>query len=503
MSLIGAVDQGTSSTRFIVYSPNGEVVAGHQVTVSRSTPKPGWVEQDPLEIINSVRICLNAVATKLEAMDKSPKDVCAIGITNQRETLVVWEKYTGTPLYNAIVWCDARNADLVDDLAKKYGGSDAFVEKTGLPLSPYFTATKLLWLRQNVPAVQKALDEKTCLIGTIDTWIVWCLTGGHTHVTDVTNASRTMLLDIRKLEWDNELLKIFGVPRAVLPKVMSSAEVYGCLTEEYGSFEGCAISGILGDQQASLVGTKCMRKGTTKVTYGTGCFLLTNTGETPQFSKNGLITTIGYKLGRRTPVCYALEGSISTCGMAVQWLNDILGKSETVAELAQSVEDNGGVYFVPAFSGLLCPYWKPNARGCFLGITGYTQRGHMARAVLEGIAFQAADVLKCIDLPLSEIRVDGGLSRSDLLLQFQADLLDLDVLRGYNVEATSKGAAIAAAYGIGMVGAGIITGDEECKTFSPCMSERRRERKLKMWKKAVQRSMDWVEEHEEEEEESD
>lgn len=499
MSLIGSVDQGTSSTRFTVYAPSGEVITGHQTPVSRTTPKPGWVEQDPLEIINSVRVCLNAVATKLESMDRSPKDVIAIGITNQRETLVIWEKFTGRPLYNAIVWCDARNADVVDELAKKYGGTNAFAEKTGLPLSTYFTATKLLWLRKNVPEVQKALDEKTCLIGTIDTWITWCLTGGHTHVTDVTNSSRTMLLDIQKLEWDNEMLKVFGIPRQVLPKVVSSAEVYGCVTDEYGAFEGCAISGMLGDQQASLVGTKCMRKGTAKITYGTGCFLLCNTGETPEFSKSGLITTVGYKLGRRSPVCYALEGSVATCGMAVQWLNDILGKSETISELASSVEDSGGVYFVPAFSGLLCPYWKPDARGTFMGITGYTQRGHFARAVLEGIAFQASDVLACIDIPLNEVRVDGGLSRSDLLLQFQADLLNIDVLRGANVEATSKGAAIAAAYGIGMAGAGIITGDEECKTFSPMVSDRKRSFKLKMWKKAIQRSMDWLEQEEEDE----
>ena len=257
---------------------------------------------------------------------------------------------------------------------------------------------------------------------------------------------------------------------------------------------------MIGDQQASLVGTKCMRKGTAKITYGTGCFLLCNTGETPQISKSGLITTVGYKMGRRKPVNYALEGSVATCGMAVQWLADILGKSESVHDLAGSVEDSGGVYFVPAFSGLLCPYWKPDARGTFIGLTGFTQRGHMARAVLEGIAFQASDVLAVVDMPLSEVRVDGGLSRSDLLLQFQADLLGLDVLRGANVEATSKGAAIAAAYGIGMIGAGLITGDDECRTFSPMMAPRIIRHKKRMWKKAVQRSMDWVEQEEEEEE---
>jgi len=492
-SFIGSIDQGTSSTRFTVYSATGEVIASHQVPVSRSTPHPGWVEQDPLEIINSVRLCMTNVANKLKKLGFSPNDVMGIGITNQRETVVVWEKQTGRPLYNAVVWCDNRNADLVENLAKQVGGVNKFSDKTGLPLSPYFSATKLLWLRQNVPEVQAAFDNGSCLVGNIDTWVTWCLTNGNTFVTDVTNASRTLLMDIRKLEWDDELLKVFGVPKNALPRIMSCSEVYGRVTDQYGAFEGCAISGIIGDQQASLVGNKCLRKGTAKITYGTGCFLLCNTGETPSFSERGLITTVGYKFGRRSPVVYAVEGSVATCGFAVQWLGDILGKTESVADLAMSVENSGGVYFVPAFSGLLCPHWRPDARGCFLGLTGYTSRGHIARAVIEGIAFQAMEVLDAADMQLNEVRVDGGLSRSDLLLQFQADLLNLDVLRGANVEATSKGAAIAAAYGIGMMGAGIITGDEECKTFRPSMSDSIRSKKKTMWKKAVTRAIGWIE----------
>jgi len=495
--LIGAIDQGTSSTRISIYTTSGDVVAYHQVSVSRMTPRPGWVEQDPLEIINSVRTCLKAVSEKLEKIGRSPKEVVAMGVTNQRETVVVWEKHTGRPLYNAIVWCDNRNSDLVDEFAKLHGGHNAFLDKTGLPLSPYFTATKLLWLRLNEKSVQDAFEKKSCQIGTIDTWITWCLTGGHTYVTDLTNASRTMLLDIRRLEWDEEMLRVFGIPRGCLPKVMSSAEVYGCITDEYGAFEGCAISGILGDQQASLVGNKCLRKGTAKITYGTGCFLLYNTGETPVFPKNGLITTIAFKLGKRKPVCYAIEGSVATCGLAVQWLGDILGKSETITELAGSVTNTGGVYFVPAFSGLLCPYWRPDACGCFLGLSGYTSRAHIARSVIEGIAFQAMDVLNAADVPLNEVRVDGGLSRSDLLLQFQADMLNIDIIRSSNIEATSKGASIAAAMGIGMLGAGIVSGDGECKTFRPSMSPQMRLKKQIGWKKAIERSLDWSIPHEE------
>jgi glycerol kinase len=301
-------------------------------------------------------------------------------------------------------------------------------------------------------------------------------------------------MDIKTLSWDDGLLALFGVPRRCLARIACSAEIYGRLTDEYGAFEGCAISGMLGDQQASLVGNRCMNQGSAKITYGTGCFLLFNTGDKPVFHQKGLITTVAYKLGRKAPPRYALEGSIATCGYAVTWLGNVLGKHENVYDLAATVKDSGGVYFVPAFSGLLCPYWKADARGCFLGLTGYSTRGHMARSVIEGIAFQAMDVLECIDSPLTVVKVDGGLARSDLLLQFQSDMLGIEVSRAANVEGTSRGAAIAAAIGIGMFGAGIVTNNEECKVFTPNMTPAERERRQKMWAKAVARSMDWIDE---------
>ena len=491
-ALVVSIDQGTMSTRFTVYSINGEQIAGHQAPVKHITPRPGYIEQNPKDIINSVRNCLNAVASKLEALDRSPTEIITIGITNQRETLVIWDKETGVPLYNAIVWCDNRNAGIIEELKEKYG-ENAFQSKTGLPISTYFTATKLMWLKRNEPGIQKALDNKTCLFGTIDTWLVWCLTGKKAYVTDVTNASRTMLFNINTLKWDDDLCKIFGVPKDCLADVRSSAEIYGHITDEFGIYKGIPISSVLGDQQASLVGNKCIEKGTAKITYGTGCFLLYNTGDKPYFSEKGLITTVAFQMGKDKKAYYANEGSVATCGMAVNWLYDILGRKEEIYDLAKSVKNSGGVYFVPAFSGLFCPYWRPDARGCLIGMTGYTNRGHIARAVLEGIAFQAMDVLDCVDIPLGQVRVDGGLSRSDLLIQFQADLLGIAIKRGANVVATSKGAAIAAVIGLGLKDAGIISNDDDLSTFIPKMSPREVEFKQKMWRKAIQRSMQWIE----------
>jgi glycerol kinase len=308
-------------------------------------------------------------------------------------------------------------------------------------------------------------------------------------------------MDIKTLDWDDSLLKMFGVPRKCLAKVKSSAEIYGRLTDEYGAFEGCPLAGMLGDQQASLVGNRCLTKGSAKITYGTGAFLLYNTGNQPSFHENGLITTVAYKMGRKAAPCYAVEGSCATCGFAVTWLADVIGKTESVHELAATVKSCGGVYFVPAFQGLLCPYWRNDARGCFVGLTGYATRAHMARAVIEGIAFQAMDVLNCADTEITAVRVDGGLARSDLLLQVQADLLGIDVMRSGNVEGTSRGAAIAAAFGVGLVGAGIVHNDEECTVFRPQMGQPERERKQRMWKKAVERSMDWIDEEAKDEEE--
>ena len=482
-SLIGSIDQSTSLTKFTIYSPSGNIITSHQVHISIKNPEPGWVEQDPLEIINSVRKCMKIVSEKLINIGRSAKEVIAIGISNQRETIVIWEKSTGRPLYNAIVWLDNRNNKLVEELILKYG-KNAFYDKTGLPLSTYFSATKILWLKLNNKNIEKSINEKTCLIGTIDSWIIWCLTRGHTFVTDMTNASRTMLLDIRKLDWDEEMLNFFGIPRICLPKVKSSSEVYGCITDEYGFFEGCVISGILGDQQASLVGNKCFRKGSTKITYGTGCFLLSNTGENPLFPKNGLITTIAYKLGKNKHTHYAIEGSIGSCGFALDWLNNILGNEYNIIDLANSVDDSQGVIFIPAFSGLLSPYWRHDVTGSFFGLSNNTSNSHLARSVLEGISLQIMDVLNIAELNLTELRVDGYLSKNDIFIQFQSDILNMEIIRSNNIESSSKGAAIAAIYGIGMIGHNILIEKEEFKFFKPLMNEKIRIKKKKKMEKS-------------------
>lgn len=501
--LIGAIDIGTSSTRFTVYSETGETLVSHHIIVPRLTPQPEWIEQDPNKIIESVGICFHEVAEKLKAIGKSSRDIKAIGISNQRETLIVWDKETGKPLYNAIIWCDNRNAELVLNLIEKYG-TNHFQKINGLTLSTYFTATKILWLRQNEPKIAEAIDNGQCMLGTVDSFIVYNLTGCKTYATDVSNASRTFLMNIHTLEWDDELCNIFHVPKKVLPEIRSSSEIYGYVCDKFSELEGVAISGVVGDQQASLIGTGCVNQGNAKINYGTGCFLLYNTGTTPHFSEKGLITTVAYKLGKEAPTFYAIEGSVATCGLAVQWLSNILdcpevsspqsdsNQPQTLHDLASSVPNNDGVYFVPAFSGLFCPYWKPTARGCLIGLTAHTNRGHIARAVLEGIAFQTMDVLNVTELPLSEIRVDGGLSKSSLLLQFQADVLGISVKRPADVETTSMGAAIAAAYGIGMKDTFINQEERNMTVFSPKMSTRERRKKTRMWKKAIQRSMDWI-----------
>lgn len=524
---IGSIDIGTSSTRFTVYSNTGETLVSHQTVVPRLTPHPEWIEQDATELIESVGVCLHQVTKKLNAIGRSSRDVAAIGLTNQRETLIVWDKETGKPLYNAIIWCDNRNAEIVSNLISTYG-TNYFQKKNGLTLSTYFTATKISWLRQNVPSIKEAIDNCTCYLGTVDSYIIYCLTGGKTFATDVSNASRTFLMNINTLQWDDELCQLFHIPKACLPEIRSSAEIYGTICDEYKDYSGIVISGVLGDQQASLVGTGCTNKGNAKITYGTGCFLLYNTGTELHFTEKGLITTVAYKMGKDAPTIYALEGSVATCGLAVQWLSDILDCPEipppntnktinkqqaqqttpqttpqTLHELASSVENSDGVYFVPAFSGLFCPYWKPNARGCLIGLTAYSKRGHIARAVLEGVAFQAMDVLNVTELPITEVRVDGGLSKSNLLLQFQADVLGISVKRPSNVEATSRGAAIAAAIGSGLNEAVLKEDERYFTVFTPKMRHRERRKRTRMWKKAIQRSMDWVDEYDDYDEYSD
>ena len=446
---IGALDQGTTSTRFMVFNFAGQVVSVAQREHRQIYPQPGWVEHDPEEIWRAAR---DVIQEAMTARDLAATDFAAIGITNQRETTVVWNRKTGKAVSNAIVWQDTRTSDYVSDLARR-GGQDRFRAKTGLPLSTYFSSLKIRWILDHVSGSHKQAEAGELLFGNIDTFLVWHFTGGTRggiHVTDVTNASRTQLMNLETLAWDRGLLDIFGIPEAMLPKICSSSEVYGEVKE--GPLSGVPIAGILGDQQAALVGQTCFRPGEAKNTYGTGCFLLMNTGEKPVQSKCGLLTTVAFKFGGK-PAHYALEGSIAITGALVQWLRDNLGLISTSSEieaLASSVEDNGGVYFVPAFSGLYAPYWKHNARGVIAGLTRYSNKGHLARAVLEATTFQTREVVEAMEkdcgASLDVLRVDGGMVENDLLMQFQADILNRPVVKSSINETTSLGAAYAAVW---------------------------------------------------------
>ncbi|MGB6885106.1 MAG: glycerol kinase GlpK, partial [Candidatus Acidiferrum sp.] len=446
-SYVGAIDQGTTSTRFMVFDKAARVVAMAQKEHEQIFPRPGWVEHDALEIMRRTE---EVIAEALEQRGLRASDLAAIGITNQRETTVVWERSTGRPIANAIVWQDTRVAEDVGHFAKG-GGQDRFRAQTGLPLSTYFSGLKLRWLLKNIPDASAKAAAGDLLFGNIDTFLVWNLTGGPNggaHVTDVTNASRTQLLNLKTLDWDGELLAAFEIPRAMLPQVRSSSEVYGAAT--LPAIGDVAVAGILGDQQAALVGQACFRPGEVKNTYGTGCFLLMNTGERAVPSNFGLLTTVAYKLGR-APACYALEGGVAISGALVQWLRDNLGmieKSADIETLARTVKDNGGVYFVPAFSGLYAPYWKENARGIIAGLTRYVNKGHLARAVLEATAFQTREVVEAMEkdsgIALASLRVDGGMVVNELLMQFQADILNREVVRPVVRETTALGAAYAA-----------------------------------------------------------
>ena len=495
---IGAIDQGTTSTRFMVFDQSARVVAVAQKEHEQIFPKPGWVEHDPLEIQRRTE---EVMAEALEQRALRASDLAAIGITNQRETTVLWERKTGKPIANAIVWQDTRVAKDVARFAVK-GGQDRFRPETGLPLSTYFSSLKLRWLLENVPGARERAAGGELLFGNIDTFLLWNLTGGAqggVHVTDVTNASRTQLLNLLTLDWDEKLLAAFDIPRAVLPKVGSSSEVYG--EAKLRAVAGVPITGILGDQQAALVGQACFRPGEVKNTYGTGCFLLMNTGERPVSSNFGLLTTIAYKFGGGA-AHYALEGSVAITGALVQWLRDNLGiieKSADVETLARTVDDNGGVYFVPAFSGLYAPYWKENARGVIAGLTRYANKGHIARAVLEATAFQTRDVVEAMEkdshIDLASLRVDGGMVGNELLMQFQADILDREVVRPVIQETTALGAACAAGLAVKF-----FSSLEELRanwavdrTWKPHLAETERQRMYQQWKKAVTRSFDWME----------
>jgi glycerol kinase len=497
-SYLGAIDQGTTSTRFIVFDRTGRIVASEQREHEQIYPKPGWVEHDAEEIWRRTQ---EVIAGALQKRALQPADLAAIGITNQRETTVLWERATGKPVYNAIVWQDTRVADDVAEFSKK-GGQDRFRQITGLPLSTYFSGLKIRWLLENIRGLRERAEAGHVIFGNIDTFLVWHLTGGPDrgiHVTDVTNASRTQLMNLETLDWDDGILSAFGIPRAMLPGIKSSSEIYGAATESV--LQGVIIGGILGDQQAALVGQTCFRAGEAKNTYGTGCFLLMNTGEHPVASKHGLLTTLGYRFGKQ-PAVYALEGSIGITGALVQWLRDNLGliqRSSDVETLALSVTDNGGVYFVPAFSGLYAPYWKDGARGVIAGLTRYASKGHLARAVLEATAFQTREVLEAMErdsgIALDTLRVDGGMVENHLLMQFQADILDRPVVRPVIKETTALGAAYAAGLAVGF-----YQNVDDLRanwavdhTWHPNLETEKRAEMYRLWKKAVARSFDWVE----------
>ena len=495
---IGAIDQGTTSTRFIVFDRGGRVISVSQKEHEQIYPNPGWVEHNPDEVWQRTR---EVIAGAMASGNLKPQDLAAIGITNQRETTVVWNRKTGKALANALVWQDTRVADYVSELAKS-GGQDRFRAKTGLPLTTYFSGLKIRWVLENVKGVREMAESGDAIFGNIDSFLVWHLTGGPNggvHITDVTNASRTQLMNMETLDWDKGMLEAFGIPAAMLPKIRSSSEKYGVANEP--SIKDVAISGILGDQQAALVGQTCFEAGEAKNTYGTGCFLLMNTGTRKVDSKSGLLTTMGYKFGDQ-PAHYALEGSIAITGALVQWVRDNLGlieKSADIERLARTVNDNGGVYFVPAFSGLYAPYWKDSARGVITGLTRYANKGHIARAVLESTAYQTRDVLEAMEkdsgINLDVLRTDGGMVSDELLMQFQADILDRPVVRPVTKDATT---ALGAAYAAGLA-VGYFKDLKDLRanwavdhTWKPNLQNGRREEMYGLWKKAVTRSFDWV-----------
>jgi glycerol kinase len=494
---LGALDQGTTSTRFIVFDRGGRIVAMAQEEHEQIYPSPGWVEHDPDEIWRRTQ---DVIRKALEQKILRPQDLAAIGITNQRETAIIWNKKTGRPIANAIVWQDTRVEGMVVDFAKQ-GGLDRFRAKTGLPLSTYFSALKIRWLLENVAGARRLAENAELLFGTVDTYLLWQLTGGTeggVHLTDVTNASRTQLMNLSTLDWDIETLTAFDIPRNLLPRIVSSSEIYGEATLE--CIAGVKIAGVLGDQQAALFGQTCFRPGEAKNTYGTGCFLLMNTGERAVTSTCGLLTTVGYKLGG-APAVYALEGSVAITGALVQWMRDNLGlieKSSDIEDLARGARDNGGVYFVPAFSGLYAPYWRSDARGVIAGLTRFAGKTHLARAVLEATAFQTREVLEAMEkdseIHLFSLRTDGGMVGNELLMQFQADILNIPVLRPVIRETTALGAAYVAGLAVGY-----YTGIDDLRqnwavdrSWEPTMAEAQREELFRKWKKAVTRSFDWV-----------
>ncbi|QOR48116.1 glycerol kinase GlpK [Trueperella pecoris] len=493
-----AIDQGTTSSRAIIFDHSGNIVSVGQKEHEQILPKAGWVEHNPIEIRDNIR---EVIGQALSKANINRHEIAAVGVTNQRETAVVWDKNTGEPVYNAIVWQDTRTDKIVRELAGDEG-PDKYKEICGLGLATYFSGPKIKWILDNVEGAREKAEAGDLLFGNTDSWVIWNLTGGPNggvHVTDVTNASRTMLMDVRELKWREDICADMTIPMSMLPEIKSSSEVYG-----YGSKNSLIIdtpiSGDLGDQQAATFGQACFEKGMAKNTYGTGCFMLINTGTEAITSKNGLLTTVCYKIGDQDTV-YALEGSIAVTGSLVQWLRDQLGIISSAPEietLADTVEDNGGVYIVPAFSGLFAPYWKDDARGAIVGLTRYNNKGHLARAVLEATAFQTAEVLEAMNadsgVDLEELRVDGGMTANDALMQFQADILGVNVVKPVVAETTALGAAYAAGIAVGFWNGeqDVIDNWQEDKRWSPQMDDSERARQMRLWKKAVSRTFDWV-----------
>jgi glycerol kinase len=494
--LIGAIDQGTTSTRFLIVDDSGRFHGFDQREHRQIYPQPGWVEHDAAEIWSNTQA---VIAGALANADLTARDLAAIGLANQRETTVLWDRATGAPMHHALVWMDTRTRPLIDRLTAQRS-SELIRARTGLPPATYFSASKLVWLLDNVPGARQRATRGDAIFGTIDSWLIWNLTGGPNggrHITDATNAARTQLMNLRTLQWDDELLRLFDIPPACLPEIRPSSEVYGCCVPPLA---GVPVASALGDQQAALLGQACLNRGAVKNTCGTGCFMLMNTGPTPCFSSNGLLTTLAWKLGAARPV-YALEGSIAIAGALVQWLRDNLGlieKSIDIEALARSVPDNGDVYIVPAFSGLYAPYWREDARGIIAGLTRYSTKAHIARAALEATAFQTRDALMAMTqasgVAIGELKVDGAMAANNLLMQFQADLLDIPVLRPQNLETTAQGAIFAAMLAMGAIGCvdEIATRWRIDQRFEPAMDARTRTRLAGKWSKAVARSLDWA-----------
>jgi glycerol kinase len=497
---IASIDQGTTSTRCIIFDHSGSIVASEQKEHEQIFPRAGWVEHNGKEIWDNT---LEVVEGALKNANLEASDIDAIGITNQRETAMVWDKTTGEPVYNAIVWQDTRTQAICDELAGLGGGADRYKAKVGLPLATYFSGPKIRWILDNVDGARDKAEAGDLLFGNTDAWLVWNLTGGvdgGVHITDVTNASRTMLMDLSSLSWDEEIAGEMKIPVSMLPAIKSSSEVYGDC--KAGVLSGKPVAGILGDQQAATFGQACLEIGTAKNTYGTGNFMLLNTGEEQVPSENGLLTTVCYKIGDNKPI-YALEGSIAVSGSLVQWLRDNLGMisaAPEIEDLAKTVDDNGGAYFVPAFSGLFAPHWRSDARGALVGLTRYVNKGHIARAVLEATAFQSKEVLDAMNadsgVPLKELRVDGGMVANETLMQFQADILDVDVVRPKVAETTALGAAYAAGLAVGFWESedDIRQNWGEDKRWTPSMDAKERDRQYRNWKKAVTKTLDWVDE---------